>query len=103
KKDAKKDAKKEMRAFVVADADVFSDFVMAEVLANQVLYLDAVRWLIGEESVSGVPTTEEDQRIQHTKQEDLAWFYGSIFGAPAIVLGLGVWISRRSRAQGGRR
>ena len=103
KKDAKKDAKNELRAFVLADADAFSDFVMAEVLANQVLYVDAIRWLIGEESFSGLPNTEEDQKIQHTKQEDLAWFYSSIFGAPALVLGLGVWISRRSRAKGARR
>jgi hypothetical protein len=102
-KDAKKDAKPELRAFVLADADALTDFVMAEVVANQVLYLDAVRWLIGEESVAGVPNTEEDQKIQHTKQQDLAWFYSMIFGAPALVLGLGVWGSRRSRAKGGRR
>jgi gliding motility-associatede transport system auxiliary component len=76
---------------------------MAEVLANQVLYVDAVRWLIGEESFAGPPNTEEDKKIKHTKQEDLAWFYSSIFGAPALVLGLGVWVSRRSRAKGGRR
>ncbi|HEX6276539.1 MAG TPA: Gldg family protein [Polyangiaceae bacterium] len=105
KKDAKakKEAKKELRAFVLADADALSDFVMAEVIANQVLFLDAVRWLIGEESVAGLPNTEEDKKIQHTKQEDLAWFYSSIFGAPALVMGVGVWISRRSRAKGGRR
>jgi hypothetical protein len=102
KKDEKKDAKKELRAFVLADADALSDFVMAEVIANQVMFLDAVRWLIGEESVAGLPNTEEDKKIQHTKQEDLAWFYSSIFGAPALVLGLGVWASRRSRAKGGR-
>jgi hypothetical protein len=103
KKDAKKDGKPELRAFVLADADALTDFVMAEVVANQVLYVDAVRWLIGEESVAGLPNTEEDQKIQHTKQQDLAWFYSMIFGAPALVLGLGVWGSRRSRSKGGRR
>jgi hypothetical protein len=76
---------------------------MAEVLANQVLFVDSVRWLVGEERFAGLPNTEEDQKIQHTKQEDLAWFYSSIFGAPALILGLGVWISRRSRQKGGRR
>jgi hypothetical protein len=106
KDDKKKDEKKntnELRAFVLADADLLSDFVMAEVLANQVLFVDAVRWLVGEERFAGLPNTEEDQKIQHTKQEDLAWFYSSIFGAPALILGLGVWISRRSRQKGGRR
>jgi hypothetical protein len=101
-KDKKKDAKdkkdvREMRAFVLADADAFSDFVMGEVMGNQVLFVDAVRWLVGEESFSGPPNTEEDVRIQHTKQEDLVWFYASIFGAPGLVLAAGVFVSRRSR------
>jgi hypothetical protein len=102
-KDKKKDAKdkkkdvREMRAFVLADADAFSDFVMGEVMGNQILFVDAVRWLVGEESFSGPPNTEEDVRIQHTKQEDLVWFYASIFGAPGLVLAAGVFVSRRSR------
>jgi hypothetical protein len=99
KKDAKEKKKdvREMRAFVLADADAFSDFVMGEVMGNQVLFVDAVRWLVGEESFSGPPNTEEDVRIQHTKQEDLVWFYASIFGAPGLVLAAGVFVSRRSR------
>jgi hypothetical protein len=102
KKDAKKD-KNELRAFVLADADAVSDFVLGGAAPNRYLFGDAINWLIGEESFAGQPTTEEDKPITHTKQEDLGWFYGSIFGAPALVLGLGVWVSRRSRAKGGRR
>jgi hypothetical protein len=37
------------RAFVVADSDAFSDFVMSEILSNQVFFVDAVKWLVGEE------------------------------------------------------
>jgi hypothetical protein len=99
-KAAKKQDVREMRAFVLADADAFSDFVMGEVVGNQVLFADAVRWLVGEESFSGPPNTEEDVRIQHTKQEDLVWFYASIFGAPGLVLAAGVFVSRRSRRSG---
>ena len=109
-KDAKKDEKKpppdEMRAFVLGDADAFGDFVMSNVVANQVLFVDAVRWLGGEESFAGEVTTEEDVRIEHTKQKDLVWFYGTIFGAPALVLGVGlayVRRSRRTRPRGGER
>src|SRR5690606_18953795 len=90
KKDAKKDDVREMRAFVVADADAFTDFVMGEVLGNQILFVDALRWLVGEQSVQGLPNTEEDVRIEHTKQEDLGWFYASIFGAPGLVLAAGL-------------
>ena len=93
----------EMRAFVIADADAVGDFVLAQDPWNQLLFIDSMRWLVGEESFAGPPNTEEDQRIQHTKQQDLSWFYATIFGAPGLVLALGVVVSRRSRAKGARR
>ncbi|HLV22947.1 MAG TPA: Gldg family protein [Polyangiaceae bacterium] len=100
KKDAAKAAKpddSEARAFVLADADAVSDAVLANVLGNQVLFAEAVRWLGGEESFSGEVNSEEDIKIEHTKQQDLVWFYGTIFGAPALVLGLGLAYGRWSR------
>jgi hypothetical protein len=108
-KDAKKDdAKKksnpdEMRAFVLADSDALGDFVMAQDPYNQLMFVDSMRWLVGEESFAGPPNTEEDQRIQHTKQQDLNWFYATIFGAPSLILVLGLTLGRRFRARGGRR
>jgi hypothetical protein len=93
----------EMRAFVLADADAVGDFVLAQDPWNQLLLIDSMRWLVGEESFAGPPNTEEDQRIQHTKQQDLSWFYATIFGAPGLVLALGILASRRSRAKGARR
>ncbi len=42
-------------------------------------------------------STPEDVRIEHTKQKDLVWFYGTIFGAPAIVLGAGLLYTQRIR------
>jgi len=90
-----------MRAFVTSDVDAFSDLVMSNVRGNQVLLLDAVRWLVGEESFTGAETSEEDVRIEQAKQQDLSWFYATIFGAPCLVLGVGVVVSRRSRRGGG--
>jgi hypothetical protein len=100
KKDAKKDEKKsppEMRAFVIADADALSDFVMQEVVGNQLVLVDGVRWLVGEESFMGAQNSEEDVKVEPTKQQDLAWFYATIFGAPVLVLAAGIVINRRSR------
>jgi hypothetical protein len=106
KKDDKPDPKKdiptvappnEMRAFVLADADVVTDLVMSNFMTNQLLIIDALRWLGGEESFAGEVNTEEDVRIEHTQKRDLVWFYGTIFGAPALVLGLGLAYSRKSR------
>jgi hypothetical protein len=97
----KKPETKEMRAFVVSDVDAFSDLVMSNVRGNQVLLLDAVRWLVGEESFTGAETSEEDVHVEQTKQQDLSWFYATIFGAPCLVLAAGVVISRRSRRGAG--
>jgi hypothetical protein len=97
----KKPESKEMRAFVVADSDAFGDLVMSNVRGNQVFLADAVRWLVGEASFAGAETSEEDVRIESTKQQDLSWFYATIFGAPCLVLAAGVVISRRSRRVGG--
>jgi hypothetical protein len=87
---------KEARAVVVGDADAVSDAVLGNE-GNVLLVADAVRWLSGEESFAGVFSSAEDVRIEHTKQKDLVWFYGTIFGAPAIVLGLGLLYTRRIR------
>jgi hypothetical protein len=111
KKDEKKDEKKkdekkappEMRAFVIADADALSDFIMKEVVGNQLVLVDGVRWLVGEESFMGEQNSEEDVKVEPTKQQDLAWFYATIFGAPVLVLAAGIVINRRSRRpQGGK-
>ncbi len=93
----------EQRAFVIADADLFSDLVLKNVPTNRYLLLDAVRWLAGEESLAGEVNSEEDVRIEHTKGKDTFWFYATILGMPMLVLGLGLAWSRRSKGQGGSR
>jgi hypothetical protein len=89
---------KEMRVFVLGDADALSDAVFGNE-ANVILFVDAIRWLGGEESVAGAVSTTEDVKIEHTKQKDLVLFYGTIFFVPAIVLGLGLLLSRRKRGR----
>lgn len=93
----------EMRAFVVADADAVGDVGLGIAETNQLLVVDAVRWLAGDESFSGEIVTPEDVRITHTKQKDVFWFYGTILGAPSLLLGLGVLMTRRARGASGRR
>jgi hypothetical protein len=105
-KPADKDANKsgadkgpaEMRAFVIADADALSDAVLGNE-PNTVLALDAVRWLAGEESITGAISTTEDVKIMHTRQKDLVWFYATIGGVPSIVLAAGLWYSKRRRSK----
>jgi len=91
----------EMRVFAIGDADAVSDAVFGNE-ANVLLFIDAIRWLGGEESYMGAVTSTEDVKIEHTKQKDLVLFYGTIFVVPAFALGLGLLFSRRTRGRGGR-
>jgi hypothetical protein len=90
----------ERRGFVIADADLFSDAVLKNVPTNRFLLLDAVRWLGGEESLSGEVNSEDDVRIEHTKDKDVFWFYLTIFGVPALVLLVGLLVSRKAKRKG---
>lgn len=88
----------EARAVVIADADVFSDRVLRNE-GNLWLAADNIRWLIGEESVIGAATSEEDEVIQHTRNQDVVWFWGTVVLIPAAVLGFGLFftLGRRKR------
>lgn len=87
----------EARVLVLADADAVGDFVIRRNPANVYLTRDALRWLSGDESVSGPINTEEDVPVTHTRKQDVAWFYSSIFAAPALVVALGLVVTRKRR------
>lgn len=40
-------------------------------------------------------TSEEDVPIQHTRSQDVAWFYATVFGVPVAVLAVGFFVTRR--------
>ena len=50
------------------------------------MFADAIKWLGGEENFAGTTISEKDIRIKHTRSKDMVWFYGSIVGAPLLVL-----------------
>jgi hypothetical protein len=79
-----------MRSLVYADADMFSDGVLASLGMNAAVVADGLRWLGREEAFSGETVSEADVPIVHTRAEDVAWFYAIIFGAPALVLAGGL-------------
>ena len=83
------------RAFVIGDADVFSDLLIRN-RANALLAYDAIRWLLGEPDAAGPVSNEEDVPVRHTRKQDVFWFYSSVFLAPALVL-LAGWAATRKR------
>ena len=88
-----KPGKKEMRLLVFADADALSDKVIGN-LGNYFLFEDGLKWLFEGEELLGKVGTEEDVRIMHTKEEDVVWFYSTIFAVPLFILGVGVAYNR---------
>ena len=86
----------ELRAVVVGDVGVLADPLLQASVGNAEFGRDTVRWLIGDEDIAGKVNSEEDVKIQHTRDEDLFWFWGTIVGVPLLVLGLGL-ISVRLR------
>ncbi|MBN2574172.1 MAG: Gldg family protein [Deltaproteobacteria bacterium] len=90
------DKSNEPRAFVLGDADAFSDLVIAN-RANAILVLDALRWLLGEPEVAGPPASETDVPVRHTRKQNVFWFYSSVFAAPGLVLLAGWAVTRRRR------
>jgi hypothetical protein len=86
------------RAVVLGDVSAASDFVLERAQGNQVLVLDAVRWLVGDEDIAGEIASEEDVQIEHTHEQDVVWFYAIIFGIPLSVLALGAVVVRRRTA-----
>jgi hypothetical protein len=87
----------EARAVVLADSDAICDILLGRSIGNTYFMRDAVRWLGGEESITGTITTEEDVPVAHTRKQDVAWFYTSTLAAPALVLALGFIVTRRRR------
>ncbi len=93
---SKKVDKIEQRLFVVGDSDFLTDQAI-RFGGNGLLVLDSARWLLGEESFAGEITSEADIPVSHTRKQDVAWFYSSIFAVPGAVLALGAIVTRRRR------
>lgn len=88
--------KKELRMTVLGSVDAASDLVLGN-RANLVFVLDSVKWLMGDEAITGEMPTETDQPIVHTKGEDKTWFYLTVFVVPAMILAVGYFFTRQTR------
>jgi hypothetical protein len=97
----KKVGDKEARALVVGDADVVGDVLMSNE-ANALFAWESLQWLLRDDDTpAGAVTVDEDVPIRHTRDEDTAVFYGTVLGAPALLVVVGllnVNLRRRRRS-----
>lgn len=107
KKDEKKDDKKidpatEYRAIVVADAGWASDIALPldPNKANFQFVIDSIAYLLGEEALAGSTNSEEDVKIEHTKEGQGVWFVATSFLVPVGIF-LGALLRIRLRRKGG--
>ncbi len=90
-------AEEDLRAFVLGDSDAVCDELLAASPGNQYLVLDSLKWLLGEEKLSGEINTEVDAPLSRTRQQDAVWFYATTFLFPAGIVGFGVFFSRKHK------
>ncbi|MDP2313309.1 MAG: Gldg family protein [Pseudomonadota bacterium] len=90
---------KEWRAAVVADASWASNTFIRNA-ANAYYLVDTLGWLTQDPALSGEVETEEDVKIQHTKEGESVWFYGTSALVPALVF-LGGLVRVNSRRRKG--
>lgn len=96
----KVDQGEEGRVIVIADGGFANDELIRN-SGNALVFVDSLRWLIGEEEITGDLSSEEDVPIEHRKEADRIWFYATSFGLPLPILLFGLWIARRRRRRGG--
>ncbi len=90
----------EGRAAIISDADFVSDQVLGNP-GNGYVAADVFQWLLGEEQIVSDETSEQDIRIEHTRDEDKLWFYGTSFGAPLPILAMGFFVAARRGKRAG--
>ena len=86
----------EGRAVVIGDGDFVTDQLIRNP-GNALVFGDVMQWLIGTEQLPTSVESEEDRPIEHTAEEDELWFYGTSFGVPLPLLGVGIWMATRRR------
>ncbi len=84
----------EGRAVVIADADFVTDQVIRNP-GNALIFSDVMQWLLGQDQIVGETASEEDVKIEHTRDEDKVWFYATSFGAPVPILLIGFIVAYR--------
>lgn len=87
---------KEWHGAVIGDV-TWASTAMLQNPAGQYYLTETLGWLTQDPALSGETETEEDVKIQHTKDGEAAWFYGTSVLVPALVFFFGQLRVRRRK------
>lgn len=88
------------RVVVVGDADLFSNALFTEGPGNPTFVVNTFRWLLRDDarlSVVGRPTSVRRLALTEEDRGRIRWLALGLGPVLAMVLGAGVWVSRRGR------
>lgn len=88
---------KEWRAAVVGDATFASNMILKQVPSSAYYVADTLGWLTQDPALGGEVESEEDVKIQHSKEGEAMWFYGTSFAVPLLLFAGGMVHVRRRR------
>lgn len=80
--------KSEWRVAIAADATLASNYFIRNA-ANAYYLVDTVGWLTQDPALGGETESEEDTKIQHTKEDEAKWFWATTVVLPLAFLGFG--------------
>ena len=96
KQDSSDDGKKESRMVLFSNSSITSDALIGNT-ANRIMVLEAFKWGFQDETMFTSSSSEEDVKIQHTREENIIWFNLTVFGIPVLILLIGFIVLRVMR------
>lgn len=85
------------RIFACADATLAADLFM-QGAGNKLLFVDSLQWLMNDK-YRGAAASEQDEKIIHSRDEDLLVFYSTIVAVPLLLLLAGTLATRRRKVR----
>ena len=88
------------RIIVLGDSDMIGNGLLLEGPGNLSFAVNALRWLVGDDgrlSVSGRPAQSRKLALTAEDRERIGWVAIGIGPMVAMLLGAGMWVSRRGR------
>lgn len=97
---AKNEGEKQLRGIIIGDSD-FAMNGFSQMLGNQDLFINSLRWVLGQDNMLGVTPKEGiDDVVSLTNSQINTIFWALVAGIPGLIglVGITVWYNRRKKS-----